>query len=367
MEMKTKRLLASVAAGGVVIGLAACGSSSSSSSSSSASPSSSGGSSASATSTSGATAGSKIPAKTIGILESTDSGEGEHESRVAIETAAKAVGWKTINIDGNDVPSTMSSGMQTLISDKVDAIIAIYMNSGAVAPQLVAAKQAGIPVLSIGFTSTPNPNVTAVYAPDENVEAKMLIARMHKDLPKGGLVAPIAVAGYTGVDQEVETLQAVGPANGFKLLNRIDVGITNLFGDAPKAATAVINGNPNLAAIYMGIDIYAQLFKPAETQLGKNVPLYGFGAISSALPYIRKGGVTVVTSDNAKSGYIAINSLLDYFVNHTPIPATTPASEAFDYQIVDQSNVPNREFVYPQSSFAPAFLAKWKSEYGIAG
>jgi ABC-type sugar transport system substrate-binding protein len=354
------------------LALSACGSSGSSSSSS-ASAGSSGstgstgtGAAASSTGTSSSSSGTgKVPTKTIGVWQSQASGAGEQQTLAAIKAAAKTVGWKLVITDSNGSPSAMSSTMESLINQHVDAILAVYINTGLTATQLATAKADHIPVISVGFQGTPSPNVTAEYAPDQAAMAKLLVARMHKDLPKGGTVAPISVTGYYGLDQQQSVLQKEGPGYGFKVLPVVDVPIDNLFAGTTAAGVNVLNGNPDLAALYSELDVDTQNLVPALAQTGRSVPIYGFGAIPEALKYVREGKATVVTGDNGESGYIAINSLLNYWVNKVPIPKTTPKAYAFKYQIVDKANAPSGSVVYPQSQFAAPFLALWKKKYGI--
>jgi ribose transport system substrate-binding protein len=352
-------LLGVIAAVGLA--LSACGSSNSTSSTS-------GGSSSSASSGSSVSSSSsskKVPTETIGVWQSMGSGAGIAQTLAAVKSAAAVAGWKLVITDSNGEPNLMASTMSSLVDQHVNAIIAIYVDTGATASELAAAKAANIPVISAGFQATPSPDLTAEYAPNQGAMAKLLVARMHKDLPSGGVVAPISVSGYYGLDEETAALQKSGPADGFKPLQELDVPVDNLYAGTTTAALNVLNGNPKLAAFYSELDVDVQNIEPALAQTGRTVPVYGFGAIPEALKYIREGKAVVVAADNGESGFLAINALLAYFVNKTPIPKTTPSQYAFKYQIVDKANAPSGDIEFPQSAFAAPFLAAWKTAYGI--
>lgn len=323
----------------------------------------SGSDAATGSSTSGA---SGIPQKTIGVWQSQGDGDGEKQTLAAIQQAADTVGWTTVVTDSAGDPQKMASTMQSLITQRVDAILTNYVATGLIAPQLKAAAQAGIPVIAVGYAGVPSDDFAGMYYPDQAEQTTMLLDQMAKDLPEGGTVAPLAVAGYYGIDAEVDTLNEDGPGLGFQPLQRIDVPVTDIFGGTTSAAVDVLNANPDLAALFTALDIGVQSTVPALKQTGRDVPIYGFGAIPGALSFVRQGGVTLVTSDGAKSGFVAIDALLDYWVNGTEIPKTTPEEYAYQYTIVDQSNAPAEGTdVYPQDEFAQPFLDKWKSEYGI--
>ncbi|MBU1587172.1 MAG: substrate-binding domain-containing protein [Actinobacteria bacterium] len=307
-----------------------------------------------------------VPTKTIGVWQSQGDGDGEVQTLAAIQEAADAVGWTTVVTDSAGDPQKMASTMQSLITQKVDAILTIYVATGLIAPQLQAAADAGIPVISVGYQGTPADNITAEYAPDQGAQTSMLLERMGADLPKGGTVAPLAVAGYYGIDQEVDVLNAEAADYNFTPLERVDVPVTDIFGGTTSAAIDVLNANPDLAALFTTLDIGVQSTVPALTQTNRDVPIYGFGAIPGSLSFVREGGVTLVTSDGAKAGFIAIDSLLAFWIDGTPIPETTPDEFAFQYSIVDKSNAPAEGTdVFPQSEFAKVFLDSWATKYGI--
>lgn len=312
-----------------------------------------------------ATGAGKVPAKTIGVWQSQASGEGEKQTLSAIRSAAKAAGWKVVVTDSNGDPKAMQSTMQSLVTQRVDAILAIYLASGLVTQQLSAAKAADIPVISVGYQSTPAPNVTAEYAPDQAAMATMLMERMGKDLPDGGKIGPLAVAGYYGIDQELKVLKDEAPKLKLVSLEPVNVPVTDIFGGTTKASVDVLNGNPDLAALFSAGDFGVQAIVPALKQTGRKVPIYSFGAIPAALTYVRQGGVIIVTSDGAKSGYMAVDALIAYFVDKTPIPAKAPSSDAFQYSIVDKTNAPTGDEVYPEADFAKKYQERWASAYDL--
>lgn len=313
-----------------------------------------------------ASASGSVEQKTIGVWQSQGSGDGQVETLAAIEEATDAVGWDTVVTDSAGDPQKMASTMQSLITQQVDAIFMVYANTGLVAQQLAAAEAAGIPVISVGYQAVPSDSLAAEYAPDQEEQTSLLIERMAEDLPDGGSVAPLAVAGYYGIDIEVDTLEEEGPDHGFEPLERIDVPVTDIFAGTTSAAVDVLNGNPDLAAFFPALDIGVQTVVPALEQTGRDVPIYGFSAIPGAVAMVRSDDVTLVASDGAKAGFIAVDALLGYWVDGTEIPASTPEEFAFEYAIVDDTNVPAEgEAFFPQDDFAAPFLEKWAADYGI--
>ncbi|MBU2668165.1 sugar ABC transporter substrate-binding protein [Actinoplanes bogorensis] len=310
----------------------------------------------------------KAPAKTLGIWQSQGDGEGQVETLAGIKAAADALGWKVVVTDSNGDQQAMQSTMQSLISQKVDAILTVFVASGLIAAQLAQAKAAGIPVLSVGYQGTPNPNITAEYAPDQAEEAKLLLERMGKDLGDKAKIAPIAVQGYYGIDQVMAALEAQKGQYGFNVLQTANAPVADIFNGQTKAASSFLNANPDLSAFYAALDIGPQAIAPALKQTGREVPIYSFGAISSALDAVRSGQAIVATSDGtAKAGFLAIDALLALWVSNTPIPTEIPADQALTYQIIDKTNAPAKgAAVYLLTEISKPFFDSWTTKYGAA-
>jgi len=66
----------------------------------------------------------------------------------AFEAYGKSKGIKTIIVDGKSNAETMASGMEDLISKKVDGIVIQPLDGEAISPFVVQAQKAGIPVLT---------------------------------------------------------------------------------------------------------------------------------------------------------------------------------------------------------------------------
>lgn len=305
-----------------------------------------------------------VPAKTIGVWQSQASGDGQKQTLEAIRTAADAVGWKVVVTDSNGDPQAMQSTMQSLVAQRVDAVLAVYLNSGAVTQQLQAADDAGIPVISVGYQSTPSDDIAAEYAPDQAAQAEILLERMAEDLDDGAKIAPLAVSGYYGIDQELTVLAERAPELDLQALKPINVPITDIFGGTTKAGVDVLNANSDLAALFSAGDFGVQALVPSLEQTNRDVPIYSFGAIPAALTFAREGGVTIVTSDGAKAGFLAVDALLDHWINDAEIPKDA-GDDGFEYELVDETNAPEGDEVFPLEEFSQPFLDRWAEDYGI--
>ena len=90
----------------------------------------------------------KLPMKTIGIMGPVDAAEVIKLGTDATATAAKALGWKVINLDpGGDLAKT-AADMNSLVNSHVDAIVLTIIEPATVQAGLRAAAKAHIPVIN---------------------------------------------------------------------------------------------------------------------------------------------------------------------------------------------------------------------------
>jgi ribose transport system substrate-binding protein len=187
-----------------------CGSSSSSTSSTSSGSSSSSSAAASATTStsSGTSSGKKY---TIGIVSFASS---EPTSTLALQgvmAVAKQNGWSVSEIDPNGSESAAIAGMQDYVQKKVDVIItAVFPSKGLLAGAL-AAKNAGIPVVSLsGGTGV---GVQTQWDAG-NLSGKLLVQKMMQDTGgKGALLAFEYNDGLPCVERQAQLNAALKTAH----------------------------------------------------------------------------------------------------------------------------------------------------------
>src|SRR5438105_16872 len=107
----------------------------------------------------------KLPMKTIGIMGPVDAAEVIKLGTDATATAAKALGWKVINLDpGGDLAKT-AADMNSLVNSHVDAIVLTIIEPATVQAGLRAAAKAHIPVINTMSQTHASPLEAGMYWP----------------------------------------------------------------------------------------------------------------------------------------------------------------------------------------------------------
>jgi ribose transport system substrate-binding protein len=308
-----------------------------------------------------------LPAKKIGIYCAVCQGETVRRSGMAVKRAVELLGWKATLVDGEGNPEKQQQVMTALINSKVDAIIGAFLEPGPVAAALAQARQAKIPVVSVGFPSTPSKDVAAVYAGEDDAVSALLVKRMAEELPKAAKVAEVDLPQYHGVTKRKNVWRSTAEASGFDIVATHAIGdLSRQVVESEKAGLDIINANAGLQAFWSCCDFAGQPLVRAVASSGKDIKIYSYYALPSVLRYIKEGKVVVVEPDNVKAGFQAVEQLARFFKDGTP-PNAEEAMRADPPKavIVDDKNVPAEgQEIFPFDELWAPYAKRLTEKYG---
>jgi ribose transport system substrate-binding protein len=363
--------LSLIAVAGCVLAfaLAACGGSSSSSTSSSSTGSSSESTSSSepAASTSGSTGSTPLPGGTIGVVELTAESEIIADWGNTIETALKEVGWNTVIIDGKGDPAVIGQGMTSLVSQHVDGIITLIVDAPLIAPQLKAAKAAGIPVIASGTEAAdPEHLFSATYAPSDKQFGVVMGEYLVEHFSSGTEYTQFSIPAALPARLFYEGLEPLLAKGGFKLAATKDIAPSDLVNATTKATADLAAGYPNASLLVSCCDFTPPIMIPTLAQEGaSDVTVTGKEENLSTLALIREGAPVVAVAANADTGpLIAVGALLAHTASETPIPDKNDQSK-YEFAVIDNENVPqgSEELYFEPSEQIAAFVKEWSGIY----
>lgn len=111
--------------------------------------------------------------------------------------------WNSAN---NDV-ATQASQVESLINQKVDAIIIVPVQADSLQPQLEAAKEAGIPVLAVNTTLSNEALITSAVLPDDVAAGAQEMQMMADKL--GGKGNIVILQGPLGSSPELDRTKGI--------------------------------------------------------------------------------------------------------------------------------------------------------------
>ena len=306
----------------------------------------------------------KLPKKTIGVMGPVNAAEIIKLGTDATVAAAKALGWKTIQVDPGGDPAKMAAGMTSLVNSHVNAIVLTTIEPGVIASGLRAAKKAGIPVIDTHTLTHSSPLFAGEYFLSPPKEFNLLLARMKKRIPAGSEIGTINLPQFLNAKIAGGLMVSAAKANGWNIVASHDTDVANSVPDVQKAVGDMIRANPSLKVIWSCCDFGPTGAIPAIRASGKDIKIYSLHGIPSSIPQAETGLAVLEVAEYQKGGIIAIDQLARHFATGAKIAKTTPKQYAYKMSIVDKANA-GKGYPYPTSPMLAAFVKKWKKLYRL--
>ncbi|HEU0246861.1 MAG TPA: substrate-binding domain-containing protein [Gaiellaceae bacterium] len=305
-----------------------------------------------------------LPKKTIGVMGPVNAAEIIKLATDATVAGAKALGWKTIQVDPLGDPAKMGAGMTSLVNSKVDAIVLTTIEPATIQAGLRAAKKAGIPVIDTHTQTTSSPLFAGEYFLSPPKEFALLNARMKRDLPRGSEIGTINLPQFLNAKIAGDLIKKAAKQNGWTIVASHDTDLQNLVPDAQKAVGDMIRANPGIDAIWGCCDFAPAGAIPAIRSSGKNIKIYALHGIPSVIPQLRSRLVVVEVAEYQKGSFIAIDELAAFFAKGDPIAKKTPKQFAYKQTIMGPANAA-KGYPYPTAKMLAPFKRRWARLYQL--
>ena len=304
----------------------------------------------------------RLERKTIGVMGPVNAAEIIKLGTDATVAAARALGWRTIQVDPLGDPAKMASGMTSLVNSNVDAIVLTTIEPAVIASGLRAAKAKGIPVINTHTLTHSSPLFAGEYFLSPQRENRLLFQRMRRDLPRGSQIGLVELPQFLNAKIASDLMVAEARRRGWRIVARHDADLANLVGDTQRAVGDMIRANPGIDAIWGCCDFAPTGAAPAIRSSGRNIRVYALHGIPSAMASARSGRAVLEVAEYQKGGMIAMDELAAFFARKNPIAKRTPRQFAYKQTIVDRSNA-RRGYPYPTGPMLAQFKKRWARLY----
>jgi ribose transport system substrate-binding protein len=299
--------------------------------------------------------------KTIGVIPCATFVEGCAREANGVIAAAKAVGWKTIEINGNVDPQTEQKAMDSLIARKVDAIVLNSINASSVGEGMAHAKSAHIPVI-VSFAQDPTKfgGIGDVRI-DDTLAGEVIGAYM---LTQGG---GNVVAVYDNSAQEVveryEGLRAaLKKFGGGKVIASDAISGSQIGPSESGLMSSLLQKYPKgqINWVFCGYDFMCvPLIQEIQRSGRTEIKATGYDGNLQNLGFIRKGSVQVAAVGYPLewAGWASIDDLNRYFNKAT----LWPGEKYFDFRLLTKTDVPKAGSSYQGDiDYMAKFKQLWK-------
>jgi len=211
--------------------------------------------------------------------------------------AEKGVTIDVLSVPTEEVTEQQLNQLQTALAQGYDAIMVSPITPANLIPALVAANQAGIPIINVDERVDPaaaeaaGAKLTSVIASDNRDAGARAAQYMIDNIPDGGKVAIIEgkAGNQSGLDRKEGFQEAIEAAGNFEIVASQPADWDQQ--RALDAATNILQANPDLVGFYAANDTMALGVVEAARAAGKLDPvvIIGTDAIPAALAAVQAG------------------------------------------------------------------------------
>ncbi len=306
-------------------------------------------------------AGGKAQTGTIAILQATAQSETIARWAKTAEKAITAAGWKAVVADGKGDPSVWSQSLSSFVNQRVDGIITMGVDGAPVAPQLKAAKDAGIPVIAAGVSVSGKELFAAKYAPEDSEFGRVLADYLKTKLPAGSEYVSLDISAIYAAHALVTSANPLLESAGFKHAGGYDINVADLVNDTGKGTANLVQGNPDAKFILSCCDAPAINVAALQQARKPDVLTAARNDNPSTLKLLRAGAPLVVAVSNSDIGVL---TAIDQIVADKAGKSVDTAADdgKYEYTAIDKSNVPaDGKFVYDTAPVIDEYVQKWRN------
>jgi ribose transport system substrate-binding protein len=311
--------------------------------------------------------GGKVPHETIGLVNVQGTSPSAQACQAQFEAAAKTLGWTVKASDAQGDPAKMAADVSAMVTQHVNAVVTVAIESSAAQQGLTEAKAQHIPAVSFcgAITNNGAPLYAADFAPnDASVAATVTRFMIDQMDSKGSVVAQF----YSPIDalaRRDAVAEAMIKQAGMTVAATHQVDFTNPVQDTQQSTLAMLRANPDAKAVLVDQDFEFPAAVQAVKQANMSgVKVYGMYGGDPAFQSLRQGGpAAAISESNADaSGWVVADQLLKLFANKKPIDPLAGYQHGFPVTLVTAGNVPSGPEANLFPDYGPLYTAQWKAE-----
>ncbi len=244
---------------------------------------------------------------TIGFVVSTQTNPFFVTLKQGAEDKAKELGVELIVLDSQDDPSKELANMEDLITKNVDLIIVNPTDSDAIVNSIIAANEAGIPVITVDRAS--NGGEVLAHVASDNIEGgKMAGEYIIEQLKgKGKVVELEGIAGTSAARERGEGFNQTIEKSDIEVVARQTADFDRVKG--LEVMENILQSQPEIDAVFAHNDEMALGALEAIKASKRDILVVGFDATDDAVASIEAGDMAATVAQQPElMGKIAVET-----------------------------------------------------------
>lgn len=244
---------------------------------------------------------------TIGFVVSTQTNPFFVTLKQGAEDKAEELGVELIVLDSQDDPSKELANMEDLITKNVDLIIVNPTDSDAIVNSIIAANEAGIPVITVDRAS--NGGEVLAHVASDNIEGgKMAGEYIIEQLKgKGKVVELEGIAGTSAARERGEGFNQVIEESDIEVVARQTADFDRVKG--LEVMENILQSQPEIDAVFAHNDEMALGALEAIKASKRGILVVGFDATDDAVASVEAGDMAATVAQQPElMGKIAVET-----------------------------------------------------------
>ena len=225
-------------------------------------------------------------------------------------------------VDAQDNASKQASDIEDLIQQNVDLILINPVDSSAVAASVQSANAAGIPVITVDRASEGG-EVVSHIASDNGAGGVLAGEYMVELIGEGAKVAELeGVAGSSAARDRGQGFNEAAAVGKLQVVAKQTANFNR--SEGLTVMENILQGNPDIVAVFAHNDEMALGALEAITALGKDVKVIGFDATDDAVAAVKAGTLAATVAQKPDViGVKAVETAIAY-LNGEKVEASVP-------------------------------------------
>ncbi|MEZ5078289.1 MAG: substrate-binding domain-containing protein [Solirubrobacterales bacterium] len=306
--------------------------------------------------------GIKTESRTIGVVNLVKVAPIEANTDELLVQAGKALGWNVKVVDGAGDPQKILAAAQSFVNQNVDALITTSTEASVLSGALEAAKQKGIPTISINGGTTPSPLFTAQYEEDE-LKMGTQLAEYIKETVEGPQIANLQTTAAVSGKIRDEAFHEVFPPSAFAAEGQITQA--DPVAETTKLLTSMLAAHPDINVVNAVYDTEVAAASEVVATEGSDARVYSYFNISTTRELLldESSALEAVSdTDLSHTGAVAMNQLLQYFENEAEIDPEALEEEPLTYRVVTKETAAE-EPPFDNAEVLAPYLSRWEEEF----
>lgn len=238
--------------------------------------------------------GTDSETKTVGFVISTQSNPFFVTLKDGAEAQAKELGIELIVLDSQDDSTKAAANMEDLITRGVDLILLNPTDSDAIVNSVIAANEAGIPVITVDRGSNGG-DVVSYIASDNIAGGKMAGEFIVEKLGGSGKVVELeGIAGTNAAQERGEGFNAAIAGQGIEVVAKQTANFDRAEGLS--VMENILQSQPEIDAVFAHNDEMALGALEAIRASGREILVVGFDATDDALAAVKAGDMAATVA-----------------------------------------------------------------------